>query len=374
MSSALRRWRHADFLLLLVLLLLLAYGLTMVYSATFPSSNTATLAFSSLFVKQAAYAGVGLLLMVAVASTDYRFFYALAYPLFIAALLLLAAVLVGGHGQADYGSQRWIDLKVFPLQPSEVAKLTLVLALARYYADRPPDEHPFWRFVGSIPLAIPPVVLVYLQPDLGTSVSYLAIWFLMALAAEVRFAYLALTALAAIASGPIIWSQLKDYMRDRITIFLHPESDPFGQGYNIIQAQISIGSGGMFGRGLLSGTQSQGHFLRVQQSDFIFSVLAEEMGFVGALALFGLFLVLLVCILRIASLARDDFGRLTAVGVAMMLLFSITVNVAANLRLMPVTGIPLPFISYGGSSLITNLISIGVVESILMRRVRFLRG
>ncbi len=373
MDPAIRRWRHADFLMLLTLILLLAYGLTMVYSATFPSTDSETIAFSSFFLKQSAYTAVGLLLMVAVASLDYRILYASAYGIYVAALVLLGLVMVVGHGQADYGSQRWIDLKFFPLQPSELAKPALVLALARFFADHPPKEHGLRRFAASALLAMPPVGLVYLQPDLGTSVSYLAIWYLMAMAAGVRFVYLALTSMAAIASVPIVWSQLKEYMRDRITIFLHPESDPWGQGYNIIQAQISIGSGGMFGQGLLSGTQSQGHFLRVQHSDFIFSVLAEELGFVGAVALFGLFLVLLLRILRAGGLARDGFGRLAAAGMAVMLLFSICVNVAANLRLMPVTGIPLPFISYGGSSLITNLMSIGVVQSVLMRRQRFLR-
>ncbi len=372
MSSTLKRWRYADYLMLVNLLVILIYGLALVYSSTFPSTNNDTIAFSSYVTRQMAYASAGLLFMVLVASMDYRVLYAGAYFLYAGALILLGVVLFTSHGQAEYGAQRWIDLKIFPLQPSELAKPALVLALARYFADHQSDVRAIRHFVGSFLLAVPPVALVYAQPDLGTSTTFLVIWFLMAIAAGVRVGYLLLTTVSAVASVPLIWSVLKEYMRDRITIFLHPESDPWGQGYNIIQAQISIGSGGMFGRGFLAGTQSQGHFLRIQYSDFIFSVLAEELGFVGAVALFVLFAGLLLRILRVAGLARDSFGRMAATGIAMTLLFSITVNVAANLRLMPVTGIPLPFVSYGGSSLITNLICIGIVQSIIMRRKRFL--
>lgn len=373
MPSTFKRWRYADFLLLLLLFALLAYGLALVYSATFPSTNSQSVVFSSFVQKQAIYAAIGLLLMILVASIDYRIYHAAAYFLYAATLLLLVAVLVIGHGHAEWGSQRWIDLKLFPLQPSELAKPGLVLALARYFSANPGRTKAFRHFVGSFLLSMPPVALVYAQPDLGTSATYLVIWFLMALGAGVRLGYLTLAAGGAVASVPIVWSLLKDYMKDRITIFMHPESDPWGQGYNIIQAQISIGNGGMYGRGFLSGTQSQGHFLRIQQSDFIFSVLSEELGFVGALALFALFFFFLMRLLRAAGVARDGFGRLVAVGLAVMILFSISVNVGANLRLMPVTGIPLPFISYGGSALITNLACVGLVQSILMRRKRFVR-
>lgn len=372
MLSVLKRWRYADYILLLTLLALLVYGLLLVYSSTFPSTDTSTIALSSYVTKQAAFAAFGLLSMAIISSIDYRILHATAYMIYGVAILLLLVVLFSAHGQAEYGSQRWIDLKVFPLQPSELAKPALVLALARYFSDNETDVTAFRHFLVSILITVPALVLVYSQPDLGTSTTFVVIWFLMALVAGVRFRYLGATVAIGVASVPIIWSLMKDYMRDRITIFLNPWSDPWGQGYNIIQALISIGSGGMYGRGFLAGTQSQGHFLRVQYSDFIFSVLAEELGFVGALVLFGLFLILLFRILRVASLARDSFGKLSAAGIGIMILFAITVNVAANLQLMPVTGIPLPFISYGGSALITNIASIGIVQSIIMRRKRFL--
>ncbi|MCL4534802.1 MAG: rod shape-determining protein RodA [Bacteroidetes bacterium] len=373
MESILKRLRYADFLLLLTLVALLVYGLAMVYSATFPSTNSSAVTFSPFVQKQILFVVLGLVFMVLTAIVDYRVLRAFAYVLYGLSLLLLAVVLVAGHGNAEYGSQRWIDLRLFPLQPSELAKPALVLALARYYADHQPDVRSFRHFAISILFAIPPTALVYIQPDLGTSVSFLFIWFFMALAAGVRGLYLGLTIVLGSASLPVIWSMLQGYMRDRITIFLHPESDPWGQGYNIIQAQISIGSGGMFGRGFLAGTQSQGHFLRIQHSDFIFSVLSEEMGFVGAVLLFALFTLLLMRILRAAHLSRDHFGRLVAAGIAVTLIFTVTVNIGANVRLMPVTGIPLTFISYGGSSMITNLACMGIIQSILMRRKRFLR-
>ena len=373
MESILKRVRYADFLLLLTLVALLVYGLAMVYSATFPSTNSSAVTFSPFVQKQILFVVLGLVFMVLTAIVDYRVLRAFAYVLYGLSLLLLAVVLVAGHGNAEYGSQRWIDLRLFPLQPSELAKPALVLALARYYADHQPDVRSFRHFAISILFAIPPTALVYIQPDLGTSVSFLFIWFFMALAAGVRGLYLGLTIVLGSASLPVIWSMLQGYMRDRITIFLHPESDPWGQGYNIIQAQISIGSGGMFGRGFLAGTQSQGHFLRIQHSDFIFSVLSEEMGFVGAVLLFALFTLLLMRILRAAHLSRDHFGRLVAAGIAVTLIFTVTVNIGANVRLMPVTGIPLTFISYGGSSMITNLACMGIIQSILMRRKRFLR-
>lgn len=373
MHSALRRWRYADYLQIFTLLVLLSYGLAMVYSATFPSTNNSVFAASSFVVKQAVFVTLGLAMMILVASVDYHLLHASAYVLYVASLALLAVVFVVGHGQAEWGSQRWIDLKLFPLQPSELAKPALVLALARYFADHEANASSLKHFVGSFLLTLPSFALVYAQPDLGTSATFLFIWFLMSLAGGTRVLYLVLSGLAGLAAMPIAWSMLKDYMRDRITIFMHPESDPWGQGYNIIQAQISIGSGGMYGRGFLAGTQSQGHFLRIQHSDFIFSVLAEEMGFVGAAVLFILFAFLLFRLLRVAHLSRDQFGRLVAVGIALTILFSVAVNVAANVRLMPVTGIPLTFISYGGSSMLTNLASLGIAQSILMHRKRFLR-
>jgi len=235
--------------------------------------------------------------------------------------------------------------------------------------DRP--QLPLWRLGVSLLATLVPAALIFRQPDLGTSLVLLAIWGGMVVMAGVPLRVLALIALAGLAGLPALWFGLLDYQRSRLLIYLRPESDPFGEGYNILQARLSIGSGGFLGKGLLQGDQTQLHFLRVQHADFIFSVLAEELGFVGAIALFILLLLLILRVLRAADRARNEFGRLVAGGVASMLLFASVVNLGANLTILPVTGIPLPFISHGGSALITNLAALGVLQAVLSQPSRY---
>jgi len=208
--------------------------------------------------------------------------------------------------------------------------------------------------------------LIYLQPHLGTVIVLAVVWLAMVLMAGMRLLHLSIMGLAGLLATPLIWFSLKDYMRDRLLLFINPAQDPSAR-YNIDQALISIGSGGWLGKGYASGSQSQLHFLRVRHTDFIFSVIGEEMGLVGALVLFTLIGVILWRIIRAASLARDGFGRLIACGIAAMIFFQSVVNIGMNLGLLPVMGIPLPFISSGGSSLITLLIAEGLVQSVVMR-------
>jgi rod shape determining protein RodA len=247
--------------------------------------------------------------------------------------------------------------------------------LSRFMADRPPGRLSWMRLLGSLCFFISTALLVYVQPDLGSALAFLFIWIGITLASGARFTQLGSLLIAAIALAPLGWIALREYMRARIFTFLthifDHDVDAFGEGYNILQAQISIGSGGMFGRGFMQGTQTQLDYLRVKHSDFIFSVLAEEMGFVGAMVLFLLFGVLLFRIISVAGKARDEFGRLVAFGVGCMLLFQCFVNLGANLTLLPVTGVPLPFLSYGRSALLTNLIALGILQGILIRRVRY---
>jgi rod shape determining protein RodA len=283
--------------------------------------------------------------------------------------VFLVVVLLRGHGMQEFGAQRWIEVAGIPLQPSEPAKLALTLALAQLLATRPPSLK---SVLLSAALTAPSLLLIYLQPDLGTTLSLLAIWFGMIVFSGVPARYVAaLVAIAALAS-PLIWIGMKDYMRERVLTFLNPHADALGQGYNILQAQISIGSGGMWGKGLFEGTQTQLRYLRVAHSDFIFSVLGEELGFVGALCLFGLFLVLLFRILRAYDRVDDRFAALLCAGVVWMIGFPALANIAANVGLMPVVGIPLPFVSYGGSALVSYLAALGFVQGALMRR-RFYR-
>ncbi|HEX3244140.1 MAG TPA: rod shape-determining protein RodA [Chloroflexota bacterium] len=368
-------WRRIDYLMLLALVGLIVYGVALIHSATCQPGCERWFPPSSWAVRQALTAILGIVLLAFTAAIDYRFFRAGAYYLHALSLVLLVVVLFTGRGAEEYGARRWIQLGLFDLQPSEIAKLTYVLALGRFMADRPDGPLSWMRLVGSVALFLITALLVYVQPDLGSALAFLAIWIGITLASGARFTQLGTLFIAAVALAPIGWFALRDYMRTRIftflTHFFDRETDPFGEGYNILQAQISIGSGGMFGRGFMQGTQTQLDYLRVKQSDFIFSVLAEEMGFLGALVLFLLFGLLLFRIISVAGKARDEFGRLVAFGVGFMLLFQCFVNLGANLTLLPVTGVPLPFLSYGRSALLTNLIALGILQGILIRRVRY---
>ncbi|SRR5579884_310779 len=367
-------WRRFDPLLVIVPLCLVLYGLALIHSATCKPDCARWFPPSSWAVRQAIYAAVGFVTMGLAACFDYRLSRALAYWTYAGALGLLGLVLFIGRGSEEYGARRWISLGSVDIQPSEITKLALVLALARCLSAG--EGTLSWkRLAGSLLLVVPPFALIYLQPDLGTALSLGAIWFAMVSVAGLRVRQLAALAGGALAAAPLGWLALHDYMRNRIAIFfqvlINPESDPFGEGYNMLQARISIGSGGLFGRGLTHGTQTQLDYLRVKHSDFIFSVLAEELGFVGGIVLFALFVFLLFRILRVADRSRDEYGRLVAFGVAAWLLFQVVVNLGSNLTLLPVTGMPLPFLSVGGSSLVMLLLSFGLLQSVLVRRMKY---
>ena len=346
---------------------LIGFGVAMIYSATYGTEPAARI--DPRVVRQVAYAVIGIVVMALLIGLDYRVLANLASALWLGAVGALLVVLA--LGRLAHGAQRWIDLGFFQLQPSEPAKLLLIVALARYLSTRRDRVHHFRTVAASLAITLVPFFLTLAEPDLGTALVFLAIWLGMAFAAGMRWRHIGLFAAAGVAALPLAWSMVPGYMRARVLIFLDPYSKPLEDGYNIIQAQISVGSGGWLGRGFLSGTQSQLHFLRVQYADFIFSVLAEELGFVGAMALFALFAIVLARALRAAYLASEPFGRLLAVGVVSMLMFQLFVNVGMNVSLLPVTGIPLPFISFGGSSLITFMAAIGMIESITMRHRRF---
>lgn len=356
-------WSRFDWILLAATLMLALFGLVMIYSA---SSEPGPFQPSSFVIKQSVYLLVGLSLMAFMATIDYRFFEGLTWPAYALTLGLLVVVLLLGH--TAYGSTRWIDLGPFPLQPSELAKLSMVLVLARLLAVKPRYQKPSVRFLLSLGLMLPVLGLVFAQPDLGTTLVIAAIWLALVLVAGTRLRYLVTLALLSVPLGLLAWKVLlKPYQVARILVFLDPYSSPLDDGYNIIQATISVGAGGLQGQGYLSGSQSQLHYLRVQHTDFIASVIAEEFGFVGMLALLLLYGIVLWRMIRVASLARDRYGELIAAGIATVMLFQVFVNIGMNVRLMPVTGIPLPFISYGGSSLVTLLAAEGLLQSVLLR-------
>ena len=364
------RWQQFDFVIVGCVLGLILAGVAMIHSATCGSPCAGLLPPSSYALRQGVSAVVGFALLVGISLVDYRFYRVYAFHLFGFAVALLVLVLLIGQGgaDADYGSKRWIYLGVFDLQASEVAKLAVLVVLARVLGDKVEGPLSFRRLMA-------PVGLVFVEPDLGTSFSFLMIWLTMVLVAGIRWRHALLLFAGALVASPLVWLGMKDYMRERLVTFMGTlvdlEHAAFDEGYNVLQARISIGSGGLFGRGYLEGTQSRLGFLRITQSDFIFSAAAEELGFIGASVLFCLFVMLLFRVTRAADMSRDEFGRLLTFGVAAMILFAAVANLGANLTLLPVTGIPLPFISYGRTSLLTNLAALGIVQSVLLYRLKY---
>ena len=362
----LRRLRHFDFIILLVVALLVAYGALLIYSASLTVYPDGIAGLSHPVAKHVALAIAGLGLALAVAWLDYRIFGQMAPALYAFAILLLVVVLF--VGESAYGSRRWIPLLGTPIQASEVAKLLTIIALAKFLADRQSEMGRLSTFLLSIAIAALPAALVMAEPDMGTAIIFGAIWLGMVVTAGARTQHvLILLAFLVLAIPFATLGIMGDYQRERIALFLNPNLDPLGGGFNILQAEISVGAGGIFGSGLTEGTQTQLDFLQAPTTDYIFSVLGEELGLVGALVLFALFTVLLFRALRVATLAHDPFGRLLATGIVILILFQVFINVAVNIRLLPVTGIPLPFISQGGSSMLTLFVALGLLQSVLLR-------
>jgi rod shape determining protein RodA len=354
-----RIWRNYDLVLLGATLLVLILGVAMIYSA-----SHAIPAIKDSALRQAIFAVVGLVVGLIVAAVDYRLLDAFSVPLYILIVLLLLAVFV--IGQITFNAQRSIDLGVIDLQPSELSKPLIIIVLATFLSKREEQPNQLATLLLSALLVAVPVVLIYKEPDLSTSLVLIFVWMSMIFASGVNLLVLGVLFGGSVAALPLLWLSMNDYMRGRVLTFLNPAGDPQSY-YNIRQALYAIGSGGWFGKGYLRGTQSQLHFLLVQHTDFVFSVLCEELGMVGALGLFLGLALILYRTLRAAKLARDSFGRLICTGIAAWLFFQCAVNIGMNLNLLPVTGLPLPFVSYGGSSLLTILAAMGLVQSVVLR-------
>ena len=304
----------------------------------------------------------GLCVMLAVALIDIRFWFRWAYTFYAVAFVMLLGVEI--VGEFSKGAQRWIDLGLFQLQPSELMKVGLVLCLARYFHSAYLDEVKRLFFL-AVPLAAIalPAVLVLKQPDLGTSVMLVACGGALLFLAGVRLWKFGLAIGAVAAALPVAWAGLHDYQRQRVLTFLDPETDPLGAGYHIIQSKIALGSGGFWGKGFLQGSQAQLSFLPEKQTDFAFTMLAEETGFVGALVVLLLCLVVVALSLIVALRCGHQFGRLLAMGIAVNFFLYVLINVAMVTGLIPVVGVPLPMISYGGTAMLTTLIGFGLVLS-----------
>jgi rod shape determining protein RodA len=362
-SGAASRWRDFDWVLLLCTLLLLGFGIAVIGSV---SGQTASW-LGNYALRQSIFALIGLVAMGVLTALNYRLLASLAVPAYLLTLALLVAV--DRFGYTTGGSTRWFDLKLFLLQPSLFAQFFMVLCLATLLSRWENQVHRLPFFLATLLVAAVPAYLIYRQPDLGSAMVIGFLWLALLLASKARRRHLLGLLVLSIPAGWIFWNYVAhDYQRDRFTIFLHPESDPFGQGFNIIQARIAIGHGGLLGQGLAGGTQSQLEFLRVQNIDFIFAAASEQFGFVGSLALFFVYIVLLWRCLVIAGQATEPFGQYLCVGVAAIYFFQAFINIGMNMGLVPVTGIPLPLVSYGGSSLLELLAAQGLVQSVAIRR------
>tara|TARA_B100000676_G_scaffold313082_1_gene391195 strand:- start:7010 stop:8161 length:1152 start_codon:yes stop_codon:yes gene_type:complete len=359
MTLGQRFWQLNWFLILLICALA-SVGFVMLYSAGNGS-------YSPWADQQMLRFGIGMCVMLAIALTDIRIWLKYAYLFYASSLILLIAV--EAVGTVGMGAQRWIDLKMFHLQPSELMKIALVLALARYFHRLSLDEvaRPTYLVFPTLLVAIP-IALVMRQPDLGTSLLLLMGSGAMFFLAGVRIWKFLLVGLVSLSAMPVIWSMLHVYQKKRIMTFLSPESDPLGAGYHALQSFIALGSGGVSGKGFLKGTQSHLSFLPEMQTDFIFTMYAEEFGLIGGILLLALYTLVVAYTFAIAMRSRNHFGRLVCMGIATMFFLYFFVNIAMVTGLTPVVGIPLPLISYGGTAMMTVLIGFGLVMNVSIHR------
>ncbi len=353
-------WRDFDWVLLLTVLALVGIGIAMVYSATFSTED-----LGDYWRRQLIFAAVGLAGLVFLAFFDYRHLELLAPPAFILFVLLLIAVFLFGDTQGT-GSQRWLNFGGTLVQPTEAGKFLMIIFMAWYLSWFQDRMHKLPYLLGALALLLGPLALIYLQPDLGMTITYAFIGAMLIMVSGIRYWQLFLLTGSAVAAFPFFLGTLQGYMLERLTVFMNPEANQ-DAAFNINQALIAIGAGGWMGRGWAHGSQNQLHFLRVRHTDFIFSVVSEELGWIGAVVILLLLFFVVWRLLRVADMARDHFGKLLAVGVAGLVFFQVVVNVGMNLSLVPVTGLTLPFISYGGSSLVSMMFAIGLAESVMMR-------
>lgn len=351
---------HMNWEMLVMVTLIAAVGFAMLYSAANGS-------FSPWASRQMVRFGVGVVLMLIVALIDIKFWLKVSYVLYGIGFLLLATVEV--MGSVGMGAQRWLDLSVIQLQPSETMKIALVLALARYFHGLEAEDAGRLRYlVVPLILIAAPIALVLRQPDLGTAMVLAMVGVAMLWLAGARVWQFAVVGGAALGAIPIAWQFLHGYQKQRILTFLSPESDPLGSGYHIMQSKIALGSGGMFGKGFLSGTQSHLNFLPEKQTDFIFTMLAEEFGLVGGTGLIALYALLIGYCIFIAFRCRSQFARLLAMGLVTNFFLYVFINIAMVMGLVPVVGVPLPLISHGGTAMLTVLIAFGLVMSCWLHR------
>jgi rod shape determining protein RodA len=361
-------WRAFDLQLATYAALLAAIGLVMAYTNS-AENGAASIEAGTTFSRGLMWAGIAAIAFIIATAFDYRWLKTLSWPTYALQLGLLALTLAIGDGIGN--SARWITVGPLTFQFSELAKILMIVVLADYLGRNHHKLDSLGTILGACVFVGPPLILVMIQPDLGTSMVFAAILAGMLWMSGASLKWLGTLSAAVVAMVPLGWTYLlRDYQKERLTSFLNPTPDVSGPGYQLYQSQIAVGSGGWFGRGLTNGTQAQGDFLPVQTTDFVFSVLAEELGFIGAIVLFALFVLLLWRVLVAAWRCRDPFGTLFASGLAAMILFQLVVNVGMVMGIMPITGIPLPFVTHGGASLVSLAIGLGILQSINIRQTR----
>lgn len=365
-----RLFANFDYVLLLLILLVCGMALFNLYSASYPPKGFGT----PPYLKQAYYFLFGFACCLVVISFDYQVLHLCNYPFYLlVTILLLLSYFIGSEAG---GAQRWIDLGFLKLQPSEPAKLMLVVSLASYYSRKEViDGYSLKQLIMPILLTAVPFVLILMQPDLGTALMLGIIFVSMTLFVKLKFSTIATLGTTGLTVVVFAWERLlKPYQKQRIQTFLNPEADKMGHGYQITQSKIAVGSGGQFGKGYMEGTQGHLHFLPERHTDFAFSVWGEEWGFVGCLFFLGCYFSMLLWGLYVAMHARDRFGVLLAFGSVMLIFWQAVINLLMILGFLPVVGIPLPLVSYGGSSLLTTLLALGILMNVRMRRFQPSRG
>ncbi len=356
-----QNWRQFDWLLFFAIVLVSIFGIVMINSAIKGDPELVDLP-----KRQAFYLGVGILLVFSVAAFNYRLLRTLSIPFYLSVLALLA--MVGAAGQTIFGAQSWINFfGLFPIQPSELAKVALAMALGGYLADNLDHIGELRVVFFGVLISLPILALVALQPDLGTAIVLAVEAAFIFFVAGLPIRYMVAGFVLALLSAPLAWNMLAEHQRTRILIFIDPAANPDAY-FNVKQALVGVGSGGLLGKGYGQGTQSQLHFLRVRHTDFIFSVVAEELGFIGATMLLFLLFFIIWRLWRIADRSEDPFGKLLVAGLTGVILFQTLVVVGMNMGLLPVTGLPLPFVSYGGNAMLSLMIFIGLAQSVAMRR------
>ncbi len=364
MSSTVNIWRRFDYLLFGVTGLLIAFGILMIRSATQGAIDPTLI---TRVPDQIQFAVLGLFIMLGLSLLDYRLLGGMSLWLYLLMVGLLVLVIFFGV-EGDAGGKSWINLGI-RIQPAEIAKVLIIVTLG-YFLARRGERHASLKtvFLSLLYLGVP-AALIFIQPDLGMTTVFAFIWLVLIWAAGLRLRHIAIFALVGVLAAPVVWSRMEPYQQSRITTFVFPESDPDAY-YNIRQSLISVGSGGVVGKGYTSGTQNRGRFLRVRHTDFIFSVISEEFGFVGSVSVLALLGLIIMRILNGARSAVDPFGSLICYGVAAFIFFQTVTAVGMNVGLVPVTGLTLPLISSGGTSLLSTMAGIGLAQSVIARRRR----